>query len=182
VFEIVEHDTIRTRQNGHVNTKEELPMNWAHVHLMINHFPIIGALGVILLLVYALVRKSEEVKMVSFGLFLLIALMTLAVYFTGRAAEEVVKNLPGVTEASIGRHEEAASLALVLMEVLGVMALVGLLLLRRSGSIPKWVVIMVLVLSLITAAVVGLTTNLGGQIRHTEIRDDASTGAVPGPQ
>jgi hypothetical protein len=61
VFEIVEHDTIRTRQNGHVNTKEELPMNWAHVHLMINHFPVIGALGAILLLVYALVRKSEEV-------------------------------------------------------------------------------------------------------------------------
>jgi uncharacterized membrane protein len=145
-------------------------MNWAHVHLMINHFPVVGILGALLLLIYALVRKSDEVRMVSFGLFVLIALITIAVFFTGQGAEDVVKNLPGVTEASIGRHEEMADIALVLMEVLGVMVLAGLFLLRRSGSIPKWLVLIVLVASLITAAVVGLTANLGGQIRHTEIR------------
>ncbi|HXY55148.1 MAG TPA: hypothetical protein VEM40_10825 [Nitrospirota bacterium] len=148
-------------------------MNWAHVHLMINHFPVIGTLGAVLLLVYALVRKSEDVKKVSLGLFVLIALTTLAVYFTGQKAEEAVKNLPGVTEAYISRHEEAASLALVLMGALGAIAFVGLFLLRRSGSIPRWVVILVLVLSLVVAGAVGLTTNLGGQIRHPEIRDHA---------
>jgi uncharacterized membrane protein len=145
-------------------------MNWAHVHLMINHVPVIGLLGVILLLVYSLVRKSDEVKMVSFTLFVLIALMTLAVFFTGQAAEDAVKKLPGVTEASIGRHEEMADVALVLMETLGVAALAGLFFLRRSGAIPKWIVVIVLLLSLVTAAVVGFTANLGGQIRHTEIR------------
>ena len=147
-------------------------MNWAHVHLIINHVPIIGVLGTILLLVYSLVRKSEEVKMVSFGLFVLIALMTLAVFFTGEAAQDTVKKLPSVTEAYIGRHEEMAEIALVVMEALGIAALVGLLLLRRSGAIPKWIVTVVLVLSLITAAIVGFTANLGGQIRHTEIRSE----------
>ena len=145
-------------------------MNWAHVHLMINHFPVIGVLGAILLLVYALIRKSEEVKMVSFGLFVLIALITIAVFLSGHGAEDVVDKLPGVTEAEIGRHEEMADIALVLMEGLGAMALVGLFLLRRSGSIPMWLVLIVLVASLVTAAIVGLTANLGGQIRHTEIR------------
>jgi uncharacterized membrane protein len=145
-------------------------MNWAHVHLMINHFPVVGVLGAILLLVYSLVRKSDEVKMVSFGLFVLIALMTLAVFFTGQAAADAVKKLPGVTEAYIGRHEEMADVAVVLMETLGVAALAGLIFLRRSGAIPKWIVVIVLLLSLVTAAVVGLTANLGGQIRHTEIR------------
>jgi hypothetical protein len=52
-------------------------------------------------------------------------------------------------------------------------------LLRRSGAIPKWVVAMVLVLSLITAATANLTANFGGQIRHTEIRDDAGSRAGP---
>ena len=146
-------------------------MNWAHVHLMINHFPVVGILGVILLLLYALVRKSDEVTMASFGMFVLIALITIAVFFTGQGAEDVVKNLPGVTEADIGRHEEMADIALVLLEVLGAMALTGLFLLRRSGSIPKRLVLIVLVVSLITAAVVGFTANLGGQIRHPEIRD-----------
>ncbi|MGE5174132.1 MAG: hypothetical protein ACM3MD_09925 [Betaproteobacteria bacterium] len=150
-----------------------MQINWAHVHLLINHFPVVGVLGGILLLIYALTRKSEEVKMVSLGVFVLIALMTIAVFFTGQAAEEAVKKLPGVTEGYIGRHEEMAEYAITLMEILGVLALTGLVLLKRLGAIPKLVVLLVLVMSLITAAVVGFTANLGGQIRHTEIRDNA---------
>ena len=146
-------------------------MNWAHVHLMINHFPVVGVFGIIALLIYSLLKKSEEIKRVSFGLFVLLALITLAVYFTGLAAEDTVKKLPVVTEASIGRHEEMAELALVLMETLGIAALAGLLFLRQSGVIPKWIVVLVLLLSLVAAAIVGLTANLGGQIRHTEIRE-----------
>jgi hypothetical protein len=145
-------------------------MNWPHVHLMINHIPVIGIPGVILLLVYSLVRKSEEVKMVSFGLFVLIALMTFAVFFTGDAAQQTVKDLPGVTRADIERHEEMADYALMLVEALGVLALAGLVFLRRFGRIPRVIVILVLVMSLITAVVAGLTANLGGRIRHTEVR------------
>jgi len=155
-------------------------MNWAHVHLIINHFPVIGTSGAILLLVYSMVRKSEEVKMVSFGAFAIIALITISVYFTGEAAEKVVKDIPGVTETYIGRHEEIASLTLILMEILGAASLAGLVLLRRSGAIPKWVVCMILVLALITDAAVNLTANLGGQIRHTEIRGNAGSQASPG--
>lgn len=145
-------------------------MNWAHVHLMINHFPVVGVFGATTLLIYSLARKSEEVKRVSFGLFALLALITLAVFFTGQAAQDTVKKLPGVTEASIDRHEEMAEYALVFIETMGLTALAGLLFLRVTGAIPKWIVLAVLILSLITTAVVGLTANLGGQIRHTEIR------------
>jgi len=151
-------------------------MNWAHVHLMINHLPVIGIPGVILLLIYALVRKSEEVKMVSLGLLVLIALGTLAVYFTGDAAADVVKKIPGIQESFIERHEEIADLALVLVEALGVVALGGLIFFKRRGSIPTWGLSLVLVLSLVTAVVLGVTANFGGQIRHTEIRDPAQSG------
>lgn len=147
-------------------------MNWAHVHLMINHFPVVGVFGATALFVYSLVKKSEEVKRVSFGLFVLLALITLAVFFTGQAAEDTVKKLPGVTETYIDRHEEMAEFALVFMETLGLAALAGLLFLRASGAIPKWLVVIVLLLSVATAAVVGVTANLGGQIRHTEIREN----------
>jgi len=148
-------------------------INLAHVHLMINHFPVVGVLGGILLLVYALVRKSAEVKMVSLGVFVLIALITIPVFLTGEGAEEVVKHIPGVTETYIGRHEELAELTLVLMEILGILSLAGLVLLKIRGAIPAIIVILVLVMSLITATFVGITANLGGQIRHTEIRDSA---------
>ena len=145
-------------------------INWAHVHLMINHFPVLGVPGAILLLSYGLLRKSDEIKTLSFGVIVLVALLTIPVYLTGGEAAKAVKDLPGVTEAFVGRHEELAGLALVLIEVLGVMALAGLFLLRRSGSIPRWLVLLVLAASLVTAAVTGFTANLGGEIRHTEIR------------
>jgi glucan phosphoethanolaminetransferase (alkaline phosphatase superfamily) len=145
-------------------------LNWPHVHLIINHFPVVGILGVILLLAYAIVRKSEEVKLATLGLIVLLALMTIAVYLTGQAAEDTVKKLPGVTEASISRHEEVADLSLILMEASGVLALAGLFLTRRRGVMPKWLVSLVLILSLVTAVILGYTANLGGEIRHSEIR------------
>jgi hypothetical protein len=55
-----------------------------------------------------------------------------------------------------------------------------LALLRRSGAIPKWLVAVVLILALITAGLVGFTVNLGGQIRHTEIRDAAGPPSTQG--
>ena len=146
-------------------------MNWAHVHLMINHFPVIGVLGALLVFGYGLVRKSDEVKLLGLGLFVLIALITIPVFFTGQAAEKVVKDLPGVTESSIGTHEEMAMLALSLIELLGVVALGGLFFVRKSGALSQWYIALVLVIALASAGVVGLTANLGGQIRHTEIRE-----------
>jgi hypothetical protein len=154
-------------------------MNWAHVHLIINHIPVIGIPVAVLLLVYPLIKKSEEMKMVSFGLFASIVLVTRAVYFTGGAAKKVFKNLPGVTEAYISRHEEIASLTLILMEMMGITSLAGFVFLRRSSAIPKWVVAIVLVLSFITAAATSLTANLSGRIRHAEIRDDVGSRAGP---
>jgi uncharacterized membrane protein len=152
-------------------------VNWAHVHLMINHFPEVGVFGAILLFLYALVKRSEEMTKVSLGLFVLIALITIPVFFTGEAAEEIVKRLPGVTETYIGRHEEAAEYAITVMEILGVVSLLGLYFIFRSGAVPKWLLSIVLLLSLLVATVIGFTVNLGGQIRHTEIREGA--GYVP---
>jgi uncharacterized membrane protein len=158
-----------------------MAINWAHVHLMINHIPVIGLLGTLLLLIYALIRRSEEVKMVSFGALVLIALMTIAVFSTGQAAEDMVKKIPGVTESDIGRHEEAADLSLIGIEASGTLALVGLFLRRRTGSMPKWNVFAVLVLSIISTVIVLYTANLGGEIRHTEIREVAASPAAPHP-
>jgi uncharacterized membrane protein len=150
-------------------------MNWAHIHLMINHFPVIGMIFAVLLLVYALMKKSEELTKAALGAFVLIALMTIPVYLTGEAAEDIVKKLPDVTETLISRHEEAASAALTLMMVAGVASLAGLFLFR-SRPLPKWFTIIVLVLAFAASSVMGLTANLGGMVRHTEIRNEGAPG------
>jgi hypothetical protein len=84
-----------------------------------------------------------------------------------------------VTEAYIGNHEELASVALALIELLGLVSLGGLFLFRKSGMLPKWFTPLLLAIAFAAAGVVGLTANLGGQIRHTEIRDTTGGPAVP---
>ncbi len=145
-------------------------MNWAHVHLALSHLPVIGAIFGVLLLLLALLRKSEELKRVSLGVFVITALLALPVYFTGEPAEEVVEHLPGVAESLIERHENAALFALLMAGGAGVVALAGLILFRRAEKLPGWIVAATLVLSLATSGLMGWTANLGGQIRHTEIR------------
>ena len=55
-------------------------MNWAHVHLLINHIPVLGTLFGTLLLVFGIVKKNEEIKRVSLGIFVIIAVAALPVY------------------------------------------------------------------------------------------------------
>ena len=43
-------------------------MNWAHMHLLINHIPVLGMVFGTLLLAYGLVKKNEEIKRVSLGI------------------------------------------------------------------------------------------------------------------
>jgi uncharacterized membrane protein len=147
-------------------------MNSAHLHLMLNHIPVLGMGFGLALLGWALPRKSEELKRTSLGLFIIIALLSIPAYLTGEPAEELVENLPGVDKASIEQHEEAAQVAFVGVLILGAATLVGLIFFGLGKSVPNSLSVIVLVLSLIVFVLMARTANLGGSIRHTEIRPD----------
>ena len=76
-------------------------MSWGHLHLLLNHVPVIGTFLALLLLIVAFVRKSEELKKVTLFLFVLIALVTIPVYLTGEPADEMIENIPGISKAMI---------------------------------------------------------------------------------
>jgi uncharacterized membrane protein YeaQ/YmgE (transglycosylase-associated protein family) len=149
-------------------------MSPVHLHLLLNHLPVIGTIVAIVLLAYALVRRSPELVRASLGMFVLFALAGAVVYLTGEPAEELVEGLPGVSEAIMERHEEAALVATTLLGLVGAVALGGLLAFRkRAAGIPRGFAAAALLLALVPAAAMGYTANLGGQIRHTEIRPSA---------
>ena len=102
-------------------------MNSAHLHLILNHIPVFGTALGLLLMIYSFVAKSDEVRKISLGAFILSAITLIAVYLTGEPAEEIVENLPGVSEAIIETHEDAAFYALIFMEITGFLALINLL-------------------------------------------------------
>jgi uncharacterized membrane protein len=152
--------------------------NPAHLHLMLNHLPVIGTAFGLGLVGWALLRRSEELKKISLGIFIIVALLAIPAYLTGEPAEELVENLPGVSKTSIEQHEEAAQVAFAGVLIVGVAALGGLLFFRRDKAIPNWLAIIVLVLSLIVFVLMARTANLGGLIRHTEIRPEVHASMV----
>lgn len=147
-------------------------MNLAHLHLMLNHIPVLGIAFGLALVSLALLRKSEELKRISLGFLIVIALLASPAYLTGEPAEELVENLPGVSKSSIEQHEEAAQVAFAGVLIVGAAALGGLIFFRRRKLVPNWLSVIVLVLSLIVFALMARTANLGGFIRHAEIRPD----------
>ena len=154
-------------------------MSWAHIHLALTHVPVIGLLIVLLLLAVARLRRSTELMRVSYALLVLLAATAVVVYFTGEPAEELIENLPGFSEAIVEEHEEVALIATIGMVILGLVALVGLIRFRRPRIAPAWYGRVVLLLALLMGGVMVWTANLGGQIRHSEIRADR--GATAGP-
>lgn len=154
-------------------------MDWVHVHLLLNHVPVVGTIIGSLLLLAAMVRKSDELKKASLVIFVVTALVAIPVFLTGEPAEELTENLPGVSEAVVERHEDSALLSLVAVEFLGAVSLLGLILLWRARrTAARWVVSLALAASIVAAGLMAWTATLGGQIRHTEIRSPASAATV----
>ena len=144
--------------------------NWAHVHLWVNHIPVLGTVFGLALLAIVMKGNREDGKKTALGTFVVVALVAILTYLTGEPAEEVVEHLPGISEDIIETHEEFAIVSLVAVEVLGLVSLVGLFLSRKSARIPPRLVTICLVLSLAAVATLAWTAHLGGQIRHPEIR------------
>jgi hypothetical protein len=145
-------------------------VTWAHIHLALNHVPVIGLPIALLVLAWALVRRSTELIRTSFGLLVLLAIVTILVQLTGGPAEDLVEGLPGVLESMIERHEEAAVIGTFGMTAVGLLALFGLWRSRAGRTLSRWVSAVVLVGGLLLAGYFVWVANLGGQIRHSEIR------------
>lgn len=147
-----------------------------HIHLLLNHFPTVGfGIGVALFLV-GLYVKSDPMKRAALGILLLMALISIPVYMTGKAAERAIKDQPGISDVRMETHQDAALLALTFMELTGMMAWLGLWQFRRMSRATSGNSTAVLVLSLITFVLMARAANMGGEIRHPEI---SAAGADP---
>ncbi len=149
-------------------------MDATHLHLALTHFPIIGTIVGVLILTYGLYSKNDSVIKASLGTFVLMAILTIPVFLTGEPAAETVENLPGVSENIIEEHEELAEKAIWLMGLLGILSIFGLYAIYRKLSFSKIITTAVLIISLATSGLFAYVGNLGGQIRHTEIRTNAT--------
>lgn len=146
-----------------------------HLHLLLNHFPVIGLLVGLGVFVTALGAKSDDLKRASLGIFFLIALLSIPVFVTGRGAELELMDKPGISKALVESHETAAFIALWFMELTGALGWLGLWQYRRLSRVPQGTLAAVLLAGFVTFGLMAWAANIGGQIGHAEIR----TGPAP---
>jgi hypothetical protein len=146
-------------------------MNFVYLHLLLNHFPIIGTLVGLGLLLISLFGKNDDLRRASLIIFPAMALLAILVFFSGSGAQGAIKKLPGVSEAMIERHQGAAMLALLFMEITGALSVVALWKSHEASRTARWnwSLSAVLLFSMITAGLMARVGTTGGDIRHPEI-------------
>lgn len=144
-------------------------MNLSHLHLLINHLPIIGSMLGGLVLAFAIWEKSNRTKVAAYGVLIISSIGAVIAYLTGEAAEELVENIPGVLKNTIEQHEDAAMVSLIVLIVLGISSVVGIYLTYKNSKYIKRVANVTLFLSILSFGFVARAGYIGGQIRHTEL-------------
>lgn len=144
-------------------------MDLTHLHLLLNHFPIIGTIIGIGIMLWGLIKKEYTIQKTVLGLWVILTLLTFPVMKTGEEAEETIENIPGISEQIMHEHEEAAEFALWMMVGLGLLSLAALLI-GQKNTLGKKLPMVAFIFSLAVFGAMARTGYLGGQIRHTELQ------------
>jgi uncharacterized membrane protein len=149
-------------------------MNDAHLHLVVNHFPIIGTIFGLGILITGLLLKNNSVKNIAYSLLVVAAVFAALSMGTGEGAEEMVEDLPSVGKQIIHEHEELAEKFALVLYATGALALIALFLSYKKNSLEKYVALATVGLALVAVVLAKEVGTSGGEIRHTEIRNEAS--------
>lgn len=148
-------------------------MNDAHLHMVVNHFPIIGTILGLGILITGIILKNNTVKNTAYALFIVAAIFAAFSMGTGEGAEEMVEDMPSIGKEIIHEHEEMAEKLAIVLYSLGVIALLGLFMNYKNNTKANsvsYVAVIVAVIAVFFAQQAGTT---GGEIRHTEIRENS---------
>jgi hypothetical protein len=159
-----------------------MPFDAPHVHLMINHFPIILAVMGVVAVVMALITKRQGVWLYAVVTLTLAGLSVVPVHWTGDAAADVMKHKWYVVREAIEKHDDSSDITMWVMLLTGaVSAYAWWRLVRRGGdaSIPVWLRAAIVLGALGSAGTGAYTAYLGGEIVYGSPRLLTAPGASP---
>jgi uncharacterized protein YacL len=145
-------------------------MNAAHFHLVINHLPIIGSFIGLLLIIYShLINKDKSNLKAGLVILALSCFSILPVYFSGEAAEDLVKQLQSVNHEAIEEHEELAELGFYISLFIGLLSSITFLSVKRKNEKANILTIITIFSTVLLTALFILIGHTGGEIKHPEI-------------
>lgn len=150
-------------------------MNDAHLHMVVNHFPIIGTILAIGILTAGILSKNQSIINTSYVLFIIGAVFGILSMNTGEGAEEIVEDMPSIGWKIIHEHEELAEKMALLLNILGVLSLICFYFQYKRNPKQKLISYLILIIGIASLFVIQKVGTSGGEIRHTEIRNSTSS-------
>lgn len=153
------------------STHRETPiptLSWPYAHLLINHFPVVLSVSGLTIAILALVIGRRGLWLTSMGALTVAGLFVYPVHLTGIRADDALKNPWYVRPGAIESHEDAGTLAMYAILVVGVFAAYSWWrsLKRPAEPLPVWMRAGILAGALAAVSFVTYTAYLGGKIIH----------------
>jgi len=146
--------------------------------MVVNHFPIIGIILGLGVLIIGFLLKNSTVINTAYGLLIVSAIFAAISMATGDGAEEMVEDFPSIGKKIIHEHEEMAEKLALVLYVLGFISVTGLYLNIKKHSKSYLISVLAIAIGILGIYLAQKTGTTGGEIRHTEIRTTSNASAV----
>lgn len=159
----------------------------AHLHLALNHVPIIGLVVASIPVLIGILFHSRGALASGLLAVICCAGTMPAIMETGESAREafvdgsIDPGLDAPGNAAFHEHSGRAKVAAPVVYAAGILALVALLALIRFPRQAAWIGWAVLIGNLISASLSVWTAEAGGRIRHPEFRPVPVAASYPSP-
>lgn len=151
-----------------------------HVHVLLNHLPVIGLAMAVLAMIIALLLRSRSAQVVSLAMIFVAALSAWPVTFTGQRSYKTVRGIAddeGV--AWLDEHKERAEKTAPVFYILASLAAAALLAPRKWPRCATPLALATLLLAVACEVASGWIALAGGQIRHPEFRSSRALSTEP---
>jgi uncharacterized membrane protein len=144
-------------------------LDWPHIHIAINHFPIILALVGTVSALLGLVTGRRGLWQYGAASLTIAAITVIPTYFTGAPAEHALDHPWWAARGAVHAHEESALISTILVVLAGIASAIAwrrTVRYPRELSLPGWLRAAVIVTALAGSASIAYTSLLGGDIVH----------------
>jgi hypothetical protein len=142
-----------------------------YVHVLLNHFPVIGLFVAWLLLLVAVVKNSQGLLLIAVGMVGLLAFMAWPVGHYGELGYDRVLSMSDEAGGDyLKYHKELAEHWIFLFYATAILAVATLAFGWKKPRHLRWGACAVVVLAVASLIAGGLIAESGGKIRHREFR------------